>query len=326
MCPIRVIGLGGRASTDDWEHLLEGRKVAVRNTEAARRSTPPGCTFHLSFDTVVDSTVIGRIAQTIVDELLSLNETDSVAYLVPGVAAFGDITVERLASRVSVELVSGTYPELGTAGAGVRIVDALELAEAEASRPFASGMTPLDPRVRTLVTNLSGRNVVKYARQCLSRTYAGYDTYVRKSIHDAVYLEARQLDDPGPSVSALLEIVARLRRPDGCPWDREQTPESLIVDFKEEVEEVCSAIERRDWDNLAEELGDVLLHLCMQAQIAAESDRFSFDDVVTGISAKLIRRHPHVFGNESAASPEEVLSVWLRVKQEEKAAQRDVGS
>ena len=116
----------------------------------------------------------------------------------------------------------------------------------------------------------------------------------------------------------LVEIMARLRGPEGCPWDREQTLETLRAYAVEETYEVLDAIEREDWGQLAEELGDLQLQIVFQAQIASEDDRFTIDDVLSSINEKLIRRHPHVFGDESAATAGEVLHRWEQIKAEEK--------
>ncbi len=96
--------------------------------------------------------------------------------------------------------------------------------------------------------------------------------------------------------------MARLRGPDGCPWDREQTPDSIRPYTLEETYEVLDAIERRDPANLCEELGDLLLQVLFYAQMAAEKNEFTIDDVAEGLNRKLIRRHPHVFGVEAAAA------------------------
>lgn len=95
----------------------------------------------------------------------------------------------------------------------------------------------------------------------------------------------------------LLQIVAELRSDHGCPWDREQTHESLIKCLREESQEVVEAIEHRDDENLCEELGDVLLQVLMHSQIAAEESRFTIEDVIDMLAHKLVRRHPHVFGD-----------------------------
>ncbi len=119
-------------------------------------------------------------------------------------------------------------------------------------------------------------------------------------------------------VERLVEIMRRLRSPDGCPWDREQTLESLKTNLVEEAYEVIDAIDDGDRAALREELGDLLLQVVFQAQICAEEGAFTFDDVVQTIVEKLIRRHPHVFGAASAKDSGEVLKQWEEIKRAEK--------
>ncbi len=116
----------------------------------------------------------------------------------------------------------------------------------------------------------------------------------------------------------LCRVVAQLRAPDGCPWDREQTNESLVPKLLEEAYEVADAIRNSDDVNLREELGDVLLLIVMQAQIASERGDFAMEQVVEDITAKLIRRHPHVFGSDEAKDAGAVVKLWDNVKREEK--------
>lgn len=116
----------------------------------------------------------------------------------------------------------------------------------------------------------------------------------------------------------LIRIVAKLRSEDGCPWDREQTFESLKKCLADETEEVFQAIDCQDMENLCEELGDVLLQVVMNSQIAAEKGLFTIDDVVDGICRKMVRRHPHVFGDAKASTPEESLKLWKQMKEQEK--------
>lgn len=118
----------------------------------------------------------------------------------------------------------------------------------------------------------------------------------------------------------LVDVMARLRGEGGCPWDREQDHQSLRRFLIEEAYEVVDAIDREDDEALVEELGDVLLQVVFHSQIASESGRFTIDDVVRGIVAKMIRRHPHVFGGEHAPDAATVLRNWERLKKEEKAS------
>jgi len=117
-------------------------------------------------------------------------------------------------------------------------------------------------------------------------------------------------------IQKLLDLMRQLRGPEGCPWDREQTPESLRPYIIEEACELVDAIEDGDPSDIQEELGDLLLQVVFQCQLANEAGRFSFDDAVKGINEKLIRRHPHVFGGEGAMTGDEATEHWERIKYE----------
>ena len=117
-------------------------------------------------------------------------------------------------------------------------------------------------------------------------------------------------------------IIAKLRAPDGCPWDRKQTAESMRKSLLEEAQEAVDAIDNKDDENLAEELGDVILVAAMITRIKEEEGKFNISDVLSGVNDKLIRRHPHIFGDAKASTPEEVLKLWNKVKEEEKKAKK----
>ena len=135
------------------------------------------------------------------------------------------------------------------------------------------------------------------------RKYNGKE-YVEKERHD---------------VKELVEIVNILRSPDGCEWDRAQDFSTMKKCLIDETEEVLSAIDNKDYENLQEELGDVLLQVVMNSEIASEQGLFTFDDVVQTLCEKLIRRHPHVFGDvPKPTTPEESLAIWKSVKKIEK--------
>jgi nucleoside triphosphate diphosphatase len=126
---------------------------------------------------------------------------------------------------------------------------------------------------------------------------------------------------PSRDIGRLLEIMARLRTPDiGCPWDLEQNFATIAPYTLEEAYEVADAIARDDLTDLKEELGDLLLQVVFHARMAEEQRAFDFGDVVQTITEKLIRRHPHVFGDERSQTPEAVKGLWERIKTEEKAA------
>jgi ATP diphosphatase len=125
---------------------------------------------------------------------------------------------------------------------------------------------------------------------------------------------------PGKDIRDLIEIMARLRTPDtGCPWDLEQDFSTIAPYTIEEAYEVADAVERGDFDDLKDELGDLLLQVVFHARMAEEEGRFEFGDVVEAITTKLIRRHPHVFGDDDAADAAAVKSNWDRIKGEERA-------
>ncbi len=129
--------------------------------------------------------------------------------------------------------------------------------------------------------------------------------YVEKTPHD---------------FSELKEIVTILRSPEGCEWDRAQTFESMKKCLTDETNEVLSAIDNADYENLKEELGDLLLQVLLNSEVAKELGLFTIEDVIQTLSEKLIRRHPHVFGDEKRpTTPEESLALWKKVKEIEKA-------
>lgn len=125
-------------------------------------------------------------------------------------------------------------------------------------------------------------------------------------------------ETPGALFTELVEIMARLRGNEGCPWDREQTPESIKPYLIEETYEVLEAIDEEDPAKLKEELGDLLLQVVFHAQMAEEVGTFAISEVLAGINGKLIRRHPHVFGEGTAETAQEVLFNWEQIKQTER--------
>ena len=124
------------------------------------------------------------------------------------------------------------------------------------------------------------------------------------------------------SFRELEQIVAALRSEHGCPWDRAQTYESMKKCLANETEEVFQAIDNQDMENLCEELGDVLLQVMLNSQIARERGDFTIDDVIDGLCRKMIRRHPHVFGERQALTPEEGLKLWNQIKAREKSEKK----
>ena len=118
----------------------------------------------------------------------------------------------------------------------------------------------------------------------------------------------------------MMVIITKLRGPKGCLWDRKQTLESLAPNILEEAEEISQAVKSKCQDNLCEELGDLLMVILLQIEIAQEKGLFTYSDVLDGAVKKFIRRHPHVFGDVKVNTPEEALAVWKKIKREEKEA------
>jgi nucleoside triphosphate diphosphatase len=129
----------------------------------------------------------------------------------------------------------------------------------------------------------------------------------------------------GERFERAVSIMAKLRGPGGCPWDREQTFDSIKPYTLEETYEVLEAIDNRDWDELPGELGDLLLQVLFYSEMAAENERFSIDDVLDRLSNKLVDRHPHVFGDVTAETSTEVLRNWEALKAEEKKKRLEAG-
>ena len=132
--------------------------------------------------------------------------------------------------------------------------------------------------------------------------------------------DAEMMDAPDPAMqlARLRAIMHRLRAPGGCPWDAEQSHDSLIPNLIEEAYETVDTIQRGDFNHLKEELGDLLLQVVFHSELAQEAGHFNLDEVARGISDKLVRRHPHVFGDSAAATSEAVLEQWQQIKRNEK--------
>lgn len=126
------------------------------------------------------------------------------------------------------------------------------------------------------------------------------------------------MSDIGKKFEELVEIIDRLRAPDGCPWDREQTNQSLLPYFIEEAYELIESVDEENWDTVKEELGDLLLHVVFQASIGEDDGKFKLEDSLTNVNEKLVRRHPHVFGDVQADAAFHAKQNWESQKHKEK--------
>ncbi len=299
-----------------------------------------------SFDEVYPA-----IAQRVID---LARAGDNVVYAVPGHPRFAERSVILLQQRaneqgipitvldaVSFVDVSASAVDSDPIDAGLQIVDAQHLAAVVDMEPFGAGSLGVDPARPLLVAQLYNQEMAAAAKLALSRVYPDEHpvTLVRAALDGETTrrIPLTQLDREQPdhltslwvtplapldayrSGETLTRIVARLRAPGGCPWDREQTPQSLRNSVLEEAYEVVEAIDSEDYASLCEELGDLLLIVAMQAQLAEEAGDFTIEDVYDEITRKLIRRHPHVFGDVMAQTPDAVVSTWEDVKAAERA-------
>ena len=281
-----------------------------------------------------------QVYRTITSTLIkSARRYGTVCYAVPGHPSVGEAAVERLRRvcprlGISIQMVEGVSflePILSILNIdlldGVKVHDALNLKslkEPSSEHLFVAQVynKAIASRVKLHLMELYPddypvsvlRSAGLPGRQSLKMPLHSLD---RKSIFDhytTIYLPPTKHGRIGD----LLEVMARLRAEDGCPWDRKQDHHSLRQYLIEEAYEVVAAIEREDDLDLQEELGDVLLQVVFHSQIAREENRFDFNRVVDTVVAKLIRRHPHVFGSDTVSDASQVKVLWEQIKNEEK--------
>ncbi|NLF00333.1 MAG: nucleoside triphosphate pyrophosphohydrolase [Anaerolineales bacterium] len=349
MGTVTIVGLGpGDArhlTREAWTVLEEGRDLWLRTAHHPTVAALPTHLTVYAFDSLYESVEdFSQVYAAVADQVLQLAQRpEGVIYAVPGHPFVGETTVKLIVERaagagLSVRVVEGLSfiePVLTAlrldALAGLQVFDALELA--------TCNHPPLNADVPALVGQLYDRRLAADVKLALMNEYP--DEHPVTLIHAAGTPEARTVtvplyemdwqDDiahltalfipPLASVSgfaAFQDTVARLRAPDGCPWDREQTHESLRATLLEETYEVAAAIDAGDIADLEEELGDLLLQIVLHTQIAIEDGEFQMPDVIRGIDAKLKRRHPHVWGERSVTGTGEVLQRWEELKREEK--------
>lgn len=330
-----------------WEELTGADEIHVRTSQHPIREHLPADVRLVSFDALYDQhDDFQAVYDAIAGKVIELGKRQQgVVYAVPGDPTVGEMTVIKIreqAARDGIELtvihgVSFLEPCLELLGRdaldGLTIVDALDLASSH------------HPQVAThhgvLVGQLYSRLVASDVKLTLMNAYP--DEHEVVLLHAAGLpsgcLEPARLHDfdASPNIGLLTalfvpplhayssferlqETVAHLRAPEGCPWDREQTHQSLRQHLLEEAYEALQAIDRADLKSLEEELGDLMLQIVLQTQIATEAEAFQMADVVAGINDKLIRRHPHVFEDLEVADVDQVLHNWEALKARERAA------
>ncbi len=240
-------------------------------------------------------------------------------------------SLDLLAGRLKIDLVASQAQLYD----GAAIVAALDRS------PWHRGLVSVDPARPALVLGVTGETVDLVTRflvdgfgteaachlldtavddePSLSADLGQLRSLVSGDTEAAIWVAAAEPYRAGRSAETLSRIVARLCSPGGCPWDREQTSQSLRDDVAGEAYEVMDAIDNGDDWNLAEELGDVLMAVALQAQIAEDEGRFTLADVYEAVNAKLVRRHPHVFGDVTVSGTDDIAANWNRIKADEKA-------
>lgn len=292
-------------------------------------------------------------ARTIVDAARS----GPVVLAIPGHPRFGEmLTVEtiRLAEEhgLSVVVLDGismidvvcTSLDIDPVRQRVQPMDGRDMSFIEDRAPFSGGEFGANPRLPMLITHVYNNTILQKLTAQLQRilptdhpltliSHAGLPNETIESLslndlaqHDgggmlAIYVPPQDDLEATRTPLTLQSIMARLRREDGCPWDREQTNESLAASLADEAYEAIDAIQVGDDANFAEELGDLLMLIMMHAQMAEERGAFALEDVYHGINTKIVRRHPHVFGDDVIDNAERVLERWQQIKAEEKAEQ-----
>ena len=220
----------------------------------------------------------------------------------------------------------------------LRLTPPSKLTLLEARTLSSAHIPPNPPDMPVLLTGVDSRELVLHLKKVLLTVYpddfaiqvvdGGKKEEERiKALGEGSYSATTCLYIPalgeGTSLESFAEIVAHLRAPDGCPWDKEQTHESLLTHLLEESYEALSAIDSGDAESMREEFGDLLLQIVLNAQIANEFDEFSLTKIIKSIYDKIIRRHPHVFGDAKVGDVNGVLQNWEKLKEKERGKKKD---
>jgi tetrapyrrole methylase family protein/MazG family protein len=349
MSGITIVGLGpgnpAHLTREAWEALTTAHEIYLRT---ARHPTlagfPTTLTCH-SFDEVYQTTAdFAQVYEIIAERVLELGtRPEGVVYGVPGHPCVAEASVSLIRARarergVEVRLISGlSFVEPALEALGVDALPTLQIADA--LDLVARRHPSFHPDAPALVAQLYSSAIAGDVKLTLMNQYP--DDHAVALIH-AVGTADERVErlplfgiDRSPHLAHLTSLyvpplprasafesfqntIAHLRAPDGCPWDREQTHQTLRSNLLEETYEVLAALDADDADAMREEFGDLLLQIVLHAQIALEYGEFSMADVIAGIQAKIIRRHPHVFGDVIVKGVGEVLENWEKLKAAER--------
>ncbi|MBN2043422.1 MAG: nucleoside triphosphate pyrophosphohydrolase [Anaerolineales bacterium] len=356
MTGITILGLGpgdpAKLTLEAWETLKAAKEVYLRTSQHPTVQGLPEGLIVLSFDQFYEQEeTFAQVYQRIVEQVLALGRRDEgVLYAVPGhpyVAEATGVEIARLAAQegMAVHIIDG-LSFLEPTFSALRIdplpqtslVDALELVSS-----YYPGFPPHQP---ALVAQLYSKKLAGEIKITLMSQYP--DEHEVILVHAAgtrdekiERLPLHQIDKSEriglltslylppvgeyTSFEGFQDLIAHLRSPEGCPWDREQTHQTLRTNLLEEAYEAIDAIDRDDQAEMQEEFGDLLLQIVLQTQIASEYGEFNMTDVIRGIHTKLVRRHPHVFGDIYLDDADSVIKNWEAIKAEERSQNHDFG-
>ncbi len=351
MSAITLLGLGpgdpDLLTRQAWQVLTQADEVYLRTGQHPTvEGFPAGLTVHTFDHLYQQEDTFPQVYTRIVEEVLRLGRRpQGVIYAVPGHPFVAEATAPEIARRARaegvplsvIEGISFLEPTFSVLEVDplphTAIVDALEL--------VCAHHPPFPPDAPVLIAQLYDRQIAAGVKLTLMALYP--DEHPVRLVHGAGTPAVRveelplyQIDrneqigllttlylpplGPATSMEAFQELVAHLRAPEGCPWDREQDHQSLRPNLLEEAYEVAEAIDAGDTQAMAEELGDLLLQVVLHAQIASEDNEFTLADVIRGIHTKLVRRHPHVFSDAKLTDPQAVIRNWERLKAAERKA------
>jgi len=346
---IRILGLGpggGELLTRKaWQVLHDSQEIYLRTRlHPAVEELPAHLVIH-SFDDLYETEgsfeqVYAQITERIVE--LGRRET-GVVYAVPGHPLVAEATTPQIMQRAAaeglpVEIIDGmSFLEPVLTALGIDpfpqtvLVDALEIAGGHVP-PFPTSTPALIAQIysKTIASNVKLVLTTLYPDNHPVRLVHAAGT-ARQVVEDLKLYEIDRSNHLGllsalflpplpreTSFEAFLEVVAHLRSPEGCPWDREQTHQSLKADLLEETYEALAAMDADDPEGMCEELGDMILLILLHTQIAADNGEFTIADVLQRVHTKIVRRHPHVFGDQRINDEKEVLQNWEKLKEQER--------
>jgi tetrapyrrole methylase family protein/MazG family protein len=347
---ITLLGLGpgdpALLTRQAWDVLTGIQEIWVRTRQHPTvAGFPAGLRVHAFDQLYEDGESFESIYEAIISQVLELGRRQAVVYAVPGHPFVAEATSPEIARRaraegIPVAVVEGlSFLEPVFAALGrdpfphTTIVDALDLAVAH--------FPPFPPGAPALIAQIHSPAIATEVKLTLMALYP--DEHGVQLVHGASTSEARvealplyEIDRSphiglltslylpplaeNTSFEAFQEIIAHLRAPEGCPWDREQTHQTLRPHLLEETYEVLTALDADDPEGMREELGDLLLQIVLHSQIASEYGEFTMADVIQGIHSKLVRRHPHVFAGVALDSARAVISHWEKLKAAERQA------